>query len=1409
MKKEKIKKICVAGIALIFIISAFVPAVSSIRINLHTIRYIENQLKSKIDFHSMDEPEPIADEWNLTLEFNEPGSAYDNAFFGEKINASDGQDDYDVPKSPPSIPPYIRAWFKTDFSDPYDELWEEYKHYPDSYKDWNLTIQWVPSDYSSPTTINISWNNSLLSNSEYTSVILYDVGNGVNVSDMLVNNSYTFTCPALSLQNFKIICNTNLPPNANDDTASVAEDSNNNQINVLANDVDPEGDEMNITGITQPSHGSATYNADYVYYTPDSNYNGADSFTYTIHDGEGGTDTATINMTVTPVNDPPVAYDDYYTTEEDTILTVPEPGMLANDTDLENDTLTATLIGDVIHGDLTFYTNGSFIYSPDSNYVGTDSFTYRAFDGVAVSNLATVHITITSANDPPTAYDDFYSTNEDTTLNVAAPGVLTNDTDPEGDTLTASLVDDVSHGTLNLYSNGAFQYIPETNYYGTDTFTYQAYDGYEYSNTAIVTITINSVNDPPIAYDDYYTTNEDTTLIVAEPGILTNDTDPENDSLTAVLFNGVSEGTLTFYSNGSFIYTPDSNYYGSDSFTYKAYDGTVVSNTATVYLTISPVNDPPVANDDDYSVNEDTTLTVSAPGVLQNDTDVENDALTAILITDVSHGTLSLNSNGGFMYIPDDDYYGTDTFTYQAYDGDSYSNTATVTITIIGTNDPPIANDDYYTTDEDTTLIVPEPGILENDTDLENDPLSAVLVGGVSHGNLIFYGNGSFKYTPNDGYVGTDSFTYRAYDGIVVSNIATVYINIFPVNDPPIANDDYYTTDEDTTLNIDAPGVLQNDTDLENDPLTTVLVDDVSHGTLNLNSDGSFDYTPDGDYFGTDTFTYRAYDGLEYSNTATVTITINAVNDPPNEPSNPNPTDGATDVSTYAILSWTGDDPEGDNVTFDIYLGDTNPPPKVSSNQTQTSYNPPGELQNDTIFYWQIVIWDEHGAHTSGHIWSFTTESEPNQPPYEPSNPVPNNGSSDVSIYTDISWSGGDPENDIVTYDVYFGTSMPLQKVVSNQTGNSYDPGTLAFDTTYYWQIISWDEYGLSTKGPIWHFLTRDNNPPNTPRNPNPSDGENDVSIYTTLSWAGGDPDGDTVYYDIYFGTGMSPPKVVSNQSAPTYNPGTLVLGTKYYWKIVSWDEYGYSTTGPIWNFTTRTNSPPYKPSDPIPRNNTENVSIYADLKWDGGDPDGDPVVYDIYFGTVSPPPLFADDYPSTVFEPGDMNFTTRYYWRIIAYDEFNTTNEGPIWTFITEEEENREPTRPTITGVQVIHVPNRDYEYEISTTDPDEDNVFYYIDWGDGTFEDWTGPFKSGENVTIIHSWPAATKLYEIQVKAKDIYGYESDWGNMYVFVLKSRSAPTNSILIRHMIRFIERFPIFERIFTSGILYNLLIRFS
>ena len=203
-------------------------------------------------------------------------------------------------------------------------------------------------------------------------------------------------------------------------------------------------------------------------------------------------------------------------------------------------------------------------------------------------------------------------------------------------------------------------------------------------------VTFAGLNTPPVAANDTGSTSEDHPLVVSAPGVLGNDTDADGDPLTAALVSGPSHGSLTLNADGSFTYTPNANYNGSDSFTYKANDGTADSNVATVTLSITPVNDPPVATNDSSSMAEDTALVVAAPGVLGNDTDVEGDPLTAVLVSGPSHGLLTLNANGSFTYTPGANYNGSDSFTYKANDGTANSNVATVSLTITAVNDAPV-----------------------------------------------------------------------------------------------------------------------------------------------------------------------------------------------------------------------------------------------------------------------------------------------------------------------------------------------------------------------------------------------------------------------------------------------------------------------------------------------------------------------------------------------------------------------------------------------------------------------------------------------------------------------------------------------------------------------------------------------
>ena len=683
------------------------------------------------------------------------------------------------------------------------------------------------------------------------------------------------------------------PPLATADSYATDEDTNLNVAapGVLGNDTDPEGGSLSARDVTGPSHGSLVLNGDGSFsFTPDANFSGADSFTYVVMDEAGGESAeTTVNITVNSRNDFPVATGDAYVTDEDTPVNVPAPGVLGNDTDEEGDVLTASLLTAPEHGTATVNSNGSFTYSPATNFNGTDSFTYEVRDGGPPGDEATVTITVNPVNDAPVAGNDAYTTAEDTALNVPAPGVLGNDSDVDGSALTATVVSGPSIGAVVLNSDGSFTYTPNANANGSDSFTYRAGDGTAQSNLATVNLTVNPRDDFPVATDDAYVTDEDTPLNVPAPGVLGNDTDVDGDVLTASLRMPAEHGTAAVNADGSFTYTPATNFNGTDSFTYKLDGGPLKLEpiTATVTITVNAVNDAPVAVNDAYTTAEDTALNVPAPGVLGNDSDGDGSALSAAVVTGPSIGAVVLNSDGSITYTPTANANGSDAFTYRAGDGTAQSNVATVNITVVPVNDAPVAVDDASTTDEDIAVDV---DVALNDTDVDNAnaDLRAVSVSSATGGTATLQPDGrTVRFVPATNANGVTtpggfSFTYRAHDGALTSaNTATVTITVNPVNDAPIAANDAYTTSEDTPMNILAPGVLGNDSDVDGSALSAAVITGPSIGSVVLNSDGSFTYTPTANANGADSFTYRADDGAAQSNVATVNITVVPVNDAP------------------------------------------------------------------------------------------------------------------------------------------------------------------------------------------------------------------------------------------------------------------------------------------------------------------------------------------------------------------------------------------------------------------------------------------------------------------------------------------------------------------------------------------------
>ena len=464
-------------------------------------------------------------------------------------------------------------------------------------------------------------------------------------------------------------------------------------------------------------------------------------------------------------------------------------------------------------------------------------------------------------NLPPEAVADAYTTDEDTVLNVPAPGLLTNDTDTEALTVSTTPVSGPSHGILQLNTDGSFAYTPDANYNGSDSFVYRIYDTYNNHSDATVTITVNAVNDAPVAQNLGVSTAEDTPYT----GSIVM-TDIDSGSLSASVVSGPDHGTLELNPDGSFTYTPSADFNGSGSFTYKANDGSLDSNVATVTITVKAVNDAPVAVDDSFSTDEDIPVTGN---LLTNDSDVDSSGLRGELITAPAHyEAFSFNfDTGSFNYTPAVNWSGTDSFTYQAFDGTLYSNTATVTITVNAVNDAPVAQNLNVSTAEDT----PYTGSIVM-TDVDSPNITASVVAGPAHGTLDLKADGGFTYTPDANWNGVDSFTYQANDGSLDSNVATVTITVTLVNDAPVAQSFSLSGNEGTPI---SGNLLAHVTDVDSISLSASLVGGPSHGSVILNANGSFSYTPNFGYSGADSFTYKANDGELDSNTATVNLTVN------------------------------------------------------------------------------------------------------------------------------------------------------------------------------------------------------------------------------------------------------------------------------------------------------------------------------------------------------------------------------------------------------------------------------------------------------------------------------------------------------------------------------------------------------
>jgi uncharacterized delta-60 repeat protein len=422
-------------------------------------------------------------------------------------------------------------------------------------------------------------------------------------------------------------------PVANNDTATMAEDAAPILINVLANDSDEDGDSLTISAASADI-GSVSVVGYQIQYTPAADSNGLATVTYTVSDNNGGTNTATVAITITAVNDAPIANNDTATMAENAAPIL--INVLENDSDVDGDNL-AISAASVDIGSVSVVGN-QIQYTPAPNENGLATITYTVSDNNGGTNTATLTITITAVNDAPVANDDTATMAED-----AAPiliNVLANDSDIDGDSLAITSAS-ADIGSVSVVGN-QIQYTPAPNENGLATITYTVSDNNGGTNTATLTITITAVNDAPVANNDTATMAEDAAPILIN--VLANDTDSDGDSLV-IASASADIGSVSIIGD-KIQYTPATNINGLATVTYTVSDNNGGTNTATVAITVTAVNDAPVASVQIFSINENATDgdiigTVSA-------SDIENQTLTYSL-TGGNTALFEINSSSGVL----------------------------------------------------------------------------------------------------------------------------------------------------------------------------------------------------------------------------------------------------------------------------------------------------------------------------------------------------------------------------------------------------------------------------------------------------------------------------------------------------------------------------------------------------------------------------------------------------------------------------------------------------------------------------------------------------------------------------------------------------------------------------------------
>jgi large repetitive protein len=559
----------------------------------------------------------------------------------------------------------------------------------------------------------------------------------------------------------------------------------------------------------------------------------------------------------------PIAGDDENYTYQDYPVT---GNVYDNDYDLDGDNLTYSIVTGTENGVWDLAADGNYTYTPNQFVYGVETLIYQVCDEDGMCSQGTLTMYVIFLNDAPQANNDFFYAQMNTTRNF---DVSQNDFEPDNEIMLFYMLLPPSHGTasINVYT-GIVSYTPHLNYVGPDNFIYQACDPCNVCDQGVVSIEVLANNEPPSISAINLTMNEDQVLI----GSLTEYTeDPENDQLFFQSDSPSEFGLFNVSDIGDFTFTPYENFHGLISLTFGVCD--IVNNCTTgfVNIQIQNINDAPIANVDNFETNEDEVL---SGDVSFNDEDIDSDILYFSISQDCLHGTISMNSNGSFTYIPHEHFFGLDNFVYQVCDDSTACAYAEVSITIQPINDAPVLGINYFSTNENQPL----ESEISNVFDIDSENLYFTTNTNSPNGQMNLSNNGSFVYIPNPNWFGIDTLELTVCDDSNDCAYSQIIINVTHVIDPPSIIDEFYLLDEDGILNGD---VSLNDDSFGEGSLFYEITIPPTNGNIQMSQQGSFSYTPIANWSGLETIQYVACNSNEFCGSGSLTILVNPINDLP------------------------------------------------------------------------------------------------------------------------------------------------------------------------------------------------------------------------------------------------------------------------------------------------------------------------------------------------------------------------------------------------------------------------------------------------------------------------------------------------------------------------------------------------